>query len=395
LVEGGGQTGHPVLKLPPEFLPSAYGPLPSNPMPDADVESDPIFPLLTDALRAGPGSPQWHQAVAKLRAEGLAGGDEYRLLVSVREHLASGRDYRSIRAGPGFTRKVMAAVEQERQQPAGRRPGGPSLVSVIAALSVVVVVGVLAVLAYQFVFKGPATQASADDLAEVYFPRADVSATFDGGTLPKDWRVVGALALDAGKGGLRPAARSGDGASRPSGAPPLTLPATPGTAAAAAETVGGAVVAPVTIHPDEPFAVEVKLKLGRPADDLIVQVFVSSEGDFSPDKSTSSKEVAWLIQGGRQKVVLGGEADSRVLFDGQRPDGGGPAAGGPKAEPVTVRVNVNREFAVAFAGGQRVWAGPNGLSAKPRYVGVRFLRVDPTKPLTDPPVVQSIRLLRK
>jgi hypothetical protein len=364
-------------------------------MPDADVESDPIFPLLTDALRAGPGSPEWHQAVGKLRAAGLADGDEYKLLVSVREHLASGRDYKSIRAGPGFTRKVMAAVEAERQRPAGgRRRTGPSLASVIALSSLVVVLGVVAFVAYQFSLRGSATQATVDELAEAYFPRVEASAAFDAGGIPKDWRVVGALPLEAGKGGLRPVVPPAAG---PATAPPVASPSVaPPPATAVGDTAGGAVVAPLTVPADEPFAVEVKLRPGRAADDLIVQVFVSSEGDFSPDKSTSSKELAWLVQGGRQKVVLGGEADSRVLFDAPKPDGGGGTGGGAaKAEPVTVRVNVNREFAVAFAGGPRVWAGPHGLAAKPRFVGVRFLRVDPSKPVADPPAVLSIRVLRK
>ncbi len=36
-----------------------------------DIESNPLFGLLTDALRAGPGSPEWHQAIGRLRADGL------------------------------------------------------------------------------------------------------------------------------------------------------------------------------------------------------------------------------------------------------------------------------------------------------------------------------------
>lgn len=336
-----------------------------------DVESNPLFPLLTDALRAGPGSPEWHQAVAKLRADGLADGDEYRLLIDVREHLAAGRDYRSVRAGPGFTRKVMAAVEQERQQGGARPAGGPSVATVIATVSVLAVVGVLGYLGYQLFVKAPATppQGTADELADAYFPREDARASFDAG-LPAGWRQVGGLPLEA-KDGLRPQRSA----------------TTPGTGPA--DPIGGTVASATTVGPDEAFEVEVKLKPGKPTDDLIVQVFVSGEGDFSPDKSTSSKELAWLLQGAKQKVVLAGEADSRVLVDAPRPE---PAAGRP--ESMTVRVKVNREFAAVFNGPQKLWAGPNGLGAKPRTVGVRFLRVDPTKAI-DPSVVQSIRVLRR
>src|SRR5437773_747365 len=63
------------------------------------LESDPLFTLLTDALRAGPGSPEWHQAVARLREDGANGSDEYKLLQTAREHLESGRDFRAVRAG--------------------------------------------------------------------------------------------------------------------------------------------------------------------------------------------------------------------------------------------------------------------------------------------------------
>ena len=70
-------------------------------MTQLDFDSDAFLTLLTDALRAGPGSPQWHDALRTLRAGGIEHADEYRLLVAAREHLESGREYRSIRAGPG------------------------------------------------------------------------------------------------------------------------------------------------------------------------------------------------------------------------------------------------------------------------------------------------------
>src|SRR4051812_48367275 len=97
-------------------------------MPDA-VETNPLFPLLTDALRAGPGSPEWHQAVAKLRAEGLADSDEYKLLVTVREHLASGRDYKSIRAGRDSRGRCSKASSASGNPPASGPAACPSPLS--------------------------------------------------------------------------------------------------------------------------------------------------------------------------------------------------------------------------------------------------------------------------
>src|SRR5829696_2764299 len=79
-----------------------------------DLDSDQFMTLLTDALRAGPGSPEWHQAVGVLRASrASATSDEYQLLVRAREDLESGRDYRAVKAGPGFSRKVLQSVEEE------------------------------------------------------------------------------------------------------------------------------------------------------------------------------------------------------------------------------------------------------------------------------------------
>src|SRR3954451_15416902 len=115
-----------------------------------DLESEQFMTLLTDALRAGPGSPEWHQAVGVLRASGgAAGADEYQMLVRAREDLESGRDYRSVKAGAGFTRKVMRAIEEEG---AGKPKGLPSA-SLIAILATGVILAVVVVIAATM-FKG-------------------------------------------------------------------------------------------------------------------------------------------------------------------------------------------------------------------------------------------------
>src|SRR4030095_8138972 len=114
-------------------------------MATLDFETDPQLIALTDALRAGPGSPEWRDAVARVREQGGDQAEDDLLLCTAREHLASGRSYREIHAGPGFSRKVMQAVEQEQS-------GGPSRVaptaSIIALLSALVVVGIVASVGY-------------------------------------------------------------------------------------------------------------------------------------------------------------------------------------------------------------------------------------------------------
>src|SRR5213082_2776894 len=98
-------------------------------MTDLDFESAQLE-LLTEALRAGPGTPQWREAVALLEA--VPGADEFKLLYAARERLASGRQYREIRAGAGFTSKVFDALDQEQGAAAPR--GFPSA-NVIVAIS--------------------------------------------------------------------------------------------------------------------------------------------------------------------------------------------------------------------------------------------------------------------
>jgi hypothetical protein len=73
-----------------------------------NIESEEFMTLLGEALRAGPASPEWHQAVGILRAHG-GDSDEYQMLCAARERLESGKEYRSLRAGPGFGKKSWKA----------------------------------------------------------------------------------------------------------------------------------------------------------------------------------------------------------------------------------------------------------------------------------------------
>src|SRR5436190_12917683 len=106
--------------------------------PTTSAESDPFFQLLTDALRAGPGSPQWGEAVAKLKDGGVEGADEYGLILRAREDIGLGRDYRKVSAGPEFTRKVLSAVEHE-----GKGSSGVPTATIVAILAGLVILGVI------------------------------------------------------------------------------------------------------------------------------------------------------------------------------------------------------------------------------------------------------------
>ncbi|HWP40803.1 MAG TPA: hypothetical protein VNL70_07745, partial [Tepidisphaeraceae bacterium] len=113
-------------------------------MAELDFQSDAFLVLLTDALRAGPGSPQWHEAVQQLRQAGAGSADEYRLLVLARQRLESGREYRSVRAGPQFTRRLMAEIDLE----AARLSAAPSTATMIAVASAMVMLAVLLSVGY-------------------------------------------------------------------------------------------------------------------------------------------------------------------------------------------------------------------------------------------------------
>src|SRR5205814_1078113 len=142
-------------------------------MPETQFDSDQFLKLLTEALRAGPGSPQWHEAVNQLKSSGLADADEYRMLINAREHLESGRDYRSIRAGPDFTRKVMAAIDEES---AAQAPSPPSagVIALVATAGIIAIVVIVTIIWYH----GGGVQPNPTDLPNIVFAQTSVSTDF-------------------------------------------------------------------------------------------------------------------------------------------------------------------------------------------------------------------------
>jgi hypothetical protein len=353
-------------------------------MAQANVEADPMFQLLTDALRAGPGSPEWHQAVGKLRAGGMNYADEYQMLIEAREHLESGKEYRSVRAGAGFTRKLLEGIDKE-EPPGAARPGWLPTANVIAALSAMAILAVLAFVVYQL-WPTPTPEggggATVAELENAFFPTQVAVATFDEPPVaatgespepPAGWTTIGQLKLETARPGLRPSAARG----------PATGP------------VGGGVVAAATIDAKEPFAAEASLRFGRPADDLIVEFFVSADpAGFSADRATSSDELVWSLQGSRQQVFL----DGRQAAEDRRPEPPRPdpsRPGGDTGSGVPVRILVNRDAAIVEVNKRRLWSGPHGLAAHPRHVGVRFLRVGGSGRNIESVVVQAIKVVKK
>jgi hypothetical protein len=322
-----------------------------------DLERDEFLMLLTEALRAGPGSPAWHQAVLRLRDMGQE-GDEYQMLMAAREHLESGKDYRSVRAGPNFTRKVLMEIEKDGG--GGRQSGRLSTANMITVAAALAGLAVVVVVGYFLLHGGAAPgHGAADELAGQVFTTTRLESTF-AGALPPSWRAIGALALDSSDGLRLKPARGDDTAH-----------------------LGGGIVMTSDLAPDEVFAVDVTLRAGTPAEGMATQVFVTDEPQFSDDKGTSPHELVCLLQDGQVSVVL---PNGRVAGRGQTYHG---------RATVSVRIAVNRDGAVVSAGDQRLYAGANQLAAnKPRYVGVRFLRRGEARPHSAPSIIQSVRLLK-
>ena len=328
-------------------------------MPESHViESDPFFTLLTDALRAGPGSPEWHQAVGKLRSEGANGSDEYKLLTAAREHLESGRDFRAVRAGPGFTRRLLTRIDEENP---GR--GGLPTANVVMILSALATLSVLGGVAY-LLSRGGGGQPPPEpaNLATMYFPNDAAVARFDG-QVPAGWKSIGRLPLLT------------DGNLRPEIVP-----------MAVGDYIGGGVVVENPLPAAEPFAIEAVVTVPETPGDFIAEVFVSDSADFSEFRATAPTELVWLLLGADQKVMVKGQNEGRVetlkQFD----------------QPVTVRVIVDRERALVESrrgdATATLWSGAHGLSPdKPRYAGVRFIRGSGGG--EDVATVRSIRVLTR
>lgn len=326
-------------------------------MTELDFETSQLQ-LLTDALRAGPGTPEWRAALASVEASGGlagAGADEYKLLYAARERLASGRRYREVRAGPGFTRKLNESMDDEE---AGRKKTLPSA-NIIAAVSALVILGVLAVVAF-FVMPRSGQNKPGGDLAETYFVDTLAANEFSE-DLGMQWATFGPLAVEA-RGGLQPILKN------------LT-----------SEFRGGGAFYERTLPANQPFAVEATITVPKTSEDLAFGVFVTDDPNFSGDSATSEQEFVCLARGGKVNVVL-----PQAHLAGQSLDIG------EGRTSLSVRIALNQADGMVEVNGTKLWSGRHQLSPdKDRLVGVRFLaRSDGKgdKPAARP-VVDSMRIL--
>lgn len=318
-------------------------------MSQTDLNSAEFLTLLSEALRAGPGSPAWREAIDKLRVTGKQSkeGEEYSLLIRAREDLAAGRSYRQITAGPGFTAKLMQRLDEP-----GRRSFLPTATT-IAWLAVIVVVAVLGVLGY-VVFSASGGN-SLRALRETFFVRTVLSEDFQNPS--EQFSPIGSSSPLFGTG-LSPA------------------PAT----RSANRTRHSGVYCVVPLPPGRPSSVEVTLELGKPDANMITQFFVTDQPNFAPATGISPHEFSWIVQDKRLRVLL--------------PDGKTVAEAPLSLEhkSVTIKLRMNQDSVMVEQGSKVIYAGPHLLGDRARYLGVRFLSSSGEK---SPAVfVKSLRILQ-
>ena len=311
--------------------------------------ADPFVQLLTDALRAGPGSLEWQQAVARVNAGEAGMGDEYAMLIRARENLASGKAYREVRPGIGFTRKVMQSIAAEAVA-TRKNPLSAGLISYIGAG---LIVASLAVFLF-WLTKGGA--GSGEDLTSLILSTTRLSVSLDG-PLPSDWKTIGPLPVDPAKG---------------------LVPQSPVTNT---EYIGGGVVSTNGIDAAEPFAVEARFQFQHVSDAVIPQLFVTDDPNFNAQRGVSPHELVWLVRGGSAQVALPDgklTSASKKIVDGQS---------------IQVRIVVGPTHTVVMCDGNELWTGVSQLGNAPRYIGVRLLckKGDPQSMVS----VKQLRMLTK
>ena len=317
-----------------------------------NIDTEQFQQMLAEALRAGPVSPLWRQAVDALKAAGES-GEELALLCKARERLEGGRGYRSIRAGNGFTRKLMARLD-ETDQMTGR---GVSSASFITAMAVLVILGVVGGLAWMLFSSGPDNEGKVD-LRSIYFVTTALSEDFDQ-KIGDGWQAVGSIPLVAQKG-LR-----------------MQLPR-PFTQ----EIAGGGLLCPLELSPLVPVTIETTIEAASNKSRVFAEVFVTDTPTFSSDCGVSSRELMWQIDGTRSRVAL--------------PDGRGVASAKVTLaanKPITVRIRLSRDKCIIEQDGRVVWSGEHQLlQDRPRRFGVRLLARRNAK--SADVAIRSVRLMK-
>lgn len=303
-------------------------------MQGTEFETDEMLKLLTEALRRGPGSPEWHDAVERLRSSGAKEADDFRLLMTVRERLESGQSYREVRAGPAFTRELMQRIDEEPAKASGKQ----RTILIVSVVCILLLVGSVAILV-TMMSNGQPRDDAMGQLAQKLFISPVKTWNFDG-NLPADIPADGDLKLDA-TNGLHPARSSKPG----------TTTLRPPEAIGLAD--GACVEAQVGFRPDS--MTTITLALAASAHEPPLALTLVPEGF---------------------RVQIG---DKTQLIQRSLP-----------AETYTLRMKLNDSVAIIEVNGQTIWSGPHPAGAN----AVLAVRFDLTGKPNDSSRLQSLRILK-
>ncbi|MBC7782191.1 MAG: hypothetical protein H7144_00005 [Burkholderiales bacterium] len=293
-------------------------------METAEFETDALLKLLTDAIRRGPGSPEWHDAVERLRSSGANDANDYRLLMDVRDRLESGREYREVKAGPEFTRKLFANLDQPIS---ARRPVATIVVSLV---SVIVLVASVAAL-IKYLSDGHAANPAVDRLATQLFTTGIREWTFVG-PIPSELRQGGAMKFET------------NGPLRLDNDSDYTPPAS------------GSVWANQALDATRGVCAEAVVQF-RPASGAGVGLVVVDAAAMSTP--AESRGLSIMLDGSGFTVEHDGKSD--------------PITKALPAATYTLRLKLDGRVAIAEVDGQTIWSGEHGLPSSVT-AGVRFTR---------------------
>jgi hypothetical protein len=321
-------------------------------MTTENLQSDQFQELLAEALRAGPGSPAWKQAVETLRNSGQA-GEEYAMLCRAREDLESGRNYRSIKAGPGFTQKLMTQLDGARES-----RWNFATANVITGLAISVIV-ILITVALYLAFNPARSDRSATELAEMFFTNTRDTNEFSAAVAP-GYARIGALPLLASDG-LRVEAKSPPGD----------------------QYLGGGVYGLEPLTADQVVAVETAIAFANQDTDVIAQLFITDTPEFAAATGLSPQELVCLIEAARVRALLpdGTTAGEMPLVLNEQ-------------SAAHLRIRLSRTAAVVEHNNKVIWSGQHQLAEQPRYVGVRFLTRGAKDAAESPVAVKYLRIMQ-
>lgn len=329
-----------------------------------------LFRLVTEGLRAGPGTVEWEEALKEVGAVEAVGGvaKEMELLRKVRRHLEAGSNWREISAGEGFTRKLMGAIEAEED-----RKSPKSMAFWIAGIAITVIVGIAVWVALAAMRDHPA-DGNATGTGTAVVAYGSPVWVWDFG---QPWPARTAM-----RGGLKPLS-TGEGIRLVKGD-------------VGPDRLGVAMVSEVELGALGAAVVEATFEIpGNLDPSVVTQVFLTSSPS-SADSQLGVTEREWVWQLSKDGVaVVTPNMEVAKLSDV-------PTAGSGRSGTVVVRMELlaNGEIAVSANGGNE-WKGKLGLegpattspSSPGIYVGVRFLAKGNLR--SGLPLLKQIRVLSR